>query len=94
MKSSLSSVDVYEGSNEEKNGETQDVVSTSIRLRTNIKTISCVYKDSEIWGNAVWGGGVKIPVNIWHMLDWILTQNCGNTLSLCLIRSTSKECKK
>ena len=36
----------------------------------------------EIWGNTVWGRGVKIPVNIWGMLDWILTQNWRNTLSL------------
>ena len=28
------------------------------------------------------GGLVKIPVNIWCMVDWILTQNCRNTLPL------------
>ena len=37
----------------------------------------------EICGNAVWEVGLKIPImNIWGMLDWILTQNCRNTLSL------------
>ena len=22
----------------------------------------------KIWGNAIWGGGVRIPVNIWGIL--------------------------
>ena len=28
----------------------------SIRRRIDIKTKLCVYRDSEIWGNTVWGG--------------------------------------
>ena len=36
----------------------------------------------KIWGNAVWGGGLKIPLNISGIHDWILTQKFRNTLSL------------
>ena len=49
-------------------------VPVDTRRRTmsyNIKVTSCVYSDSEIWGNSVWKERVKIPVNIWDMLDRI-----------------------
>ena len=35
----------------------------------------------EIWRTPL-GVRVKILVNILGMLDWVLTQNCRNTLSL------------
>ena len=58
LKSSLSFVYAYEGSNEEKNGETAEGRFYPRRHTTSyrIKTKLCVYRDSEIWGNTISGG--------------------------------------
>ena len=61
-----------------------------------------------MWGNTIWVGGVPLDmyvgpmetveyilVNIWCMLDWIMSQNCRNTLPLHtvdqLVRSAKNE---
>ena len=61
----------------------EDSIPVDTRRRIALKR-SYVFTGIVKYGETPFreGGGVEILVNIWGMLDWILTQNCRNTLSM------------